>query len=149
MTPEQVALVRDGFRQVAPYGDAVAMLFYGRLFALDPTLKRLFKDDMREQRRKLIAALALAVGALDRPETVVPALRALGRRHAAYGVRPEHFATVGEALLGTLEDGLGSAFTEEVRAAWAACYELVATVVREGMAEAERRGAAGVAEQAA
>ncbi len=151
MTPEQVALVRDSFRQVAPYADTVAMLFYGRLFALDPRLKPLFRGtDMREQRRKLVAALTLAVQALDRPEAVAPALRALGRRHAAYGVRPEHFATVGQALLDTLEEGLGSDFTGETRAAWAACYALVAATMQEGMAEAEGHGtAAGIIGRAA
>ena len=130
MTPRQTALVQASFATLAPRAEEVAVLFYQRLFALDPGLRRLFPAEMAAQRRKLMAALAAAVQALARPEAVIPALQALGRRHAGYGVEDHHYDTVGAALMATLRDGLGDAFDAETEAAWAACYALVATVMR-------------------
>jgi hemoglobin-like flavoprotein len=106
VTPDQVRLVQDGFAVLAPRADEVAAAFYGELFALDPALRAMFPADMAGQRRKLMTALAAAVRALDRPWTIAPALEALGRRHAAYGVRDGHYDTVGAALLATLRRGL-------------------------------------------
>ncbi len=131
MTPEQRALVQDSFERVEPLGDTVAALFYGRLFELDPSLRPMFRGDMQAQERKLLQALALAVRSLDHLETLVPILEALGRRHAAYGVKDEHYATVGAALLWTLRQGLGDGFTAEVEEAWATVYQLVATTMKE------------------
>ena len=130
MTPDQKLLVQESFRRVAPIADTAAELFYARLFELDPSLRSLFRADIREQGRKLMQVLAVAVNGLDNLDALVPTVQALGRRHAAYGVRPEHFDTVGAALLWTLERGLGAAFTPEVRDAWAAVYELLSSVMR-------------------
>ena len=130
MTPETIALVQASFERVLPIADAVADLFYDRLFALDPSLRALVPADLREQKRKLLGMLAFAVGALDRPAALLPAVERLGARHVGYGVRPEHYATVGQALLWTLEAGLGGAFTPEVRAAWAAVYDSLATTMQ-------------------
>jgi len=47
-------------------------------------------------------------------------------------VRTEHYATVGSALLWTLEQGLGEQFTPEVREAWTAAYGLLAQVMQQG-----------------
>jgi hemoglobin-like flavoprotein len=132
----QKALVQTSFAQVRPIADAAAALFYRRLFELDPTLRPLFKGDMEEQGRKLMEMLALAVKGLDRPETLLPALAALGRRHAGYGVNESHYETVGAALLWTLEQGLGASFTPDIREAWAALYRFVADTMREGAAAA-------------
>jgi hemoglobin-like flavoprotein len=128
----QKALVQTSFAQVRPIADAAADLFYGRLFELDPTLRPLFKGDMEEQGRKLMEMIGLAVKGLDRPETLLPALAALGRRHAGYGVNERDYETVGEALIWTLEQGLGPSFTPDIRDAWVALYRFVADTMREG-----------------
>ena len=136
MTPAQIALVEDSFRHVAPIAEPAAAIFYRRLFDLDPALRRLFAHaDLGEQGRKLMAAIGFVVANLRRPEAVLPAVAALGRRHAGYGVQASHYATVGAALLGTLEEGLGAAFTTEVREAWAAAYGLLAGVMQAAAAE--------------
>jgi hemoglobin-like flavoprotein len=131
MTPAQAALVEDSFRHVAPIAEPAAAIFYQRLFALDPALRPLFaQSDMSLQGRKLMAAIGFVVGSLRFSDRLLPAVAELGRRHAGYGVRPAHYATVGAALLATLEEGLGAAFTPEVRDAWAAAYGLVADVMQ-------------------
>jgi hemoglobin-like flavoprotein len=133
----QIALVQDSFRLVAPIADTAAELFYARLFELDPSLRDLFPSDLREQRRKLMQTLTVAVRGLSNLESLAPVVRALGRRHVGYGVQPEHFDTVGTALLWTLAAGLGPDFTDEVRDAWAAVYGLLGSVMRDGMADAQ------------
>jgi hemoglobin-like flavoprotein len=125
MTPQQIDLVRTTFEQIAPHGPRVAERFYERLFALDPSARALFKNDMRVQEEKLMTMLGLAVGALDVPDVLVPMVEDLGRRHAGYNVRPEQYVKVATALLATLEDELGAAFSEQVRAAWSAAYNML------------------------
>jgi len=130
MTPRQIELVRSSFAAVEPIADVAATIFYRRLFDLDPSVRSLFAaTDMPAQRRNLMQTLTVVVRALDRLDTVVPAVEALGRRHDRYGVRPEDFETVGAALLDTLEEGLGDAFTDETRDAWAAAYGILASVM--------------------
>lgn len=126
MTPEQIELVQRTWRSVLPVGDTAAELFYGKLFSLDPTLKALFKNDMKDQGRNLTAMMSVAVGALSRPERITLAMRELGRRHVAYGVKPRHYEVVATALLWMLEKSLGEAFTPEVRAAWSSTYAFLA-----------------------
>ena len=130
MTPTQVGLVQESWKRVAPIKDEAAQLFYNRLFELDPNLRTLFKGDLAEQRRKLMAMLGAAVGSLDRPDTLLPILRELGRKHMGYGVKTQDYDTVGAALLWTLEQGLGTAFTAEVCDAWSATYGLVASTMQ-------------------
>src|SRR5437762_5351390 len=113
MTPQQVALVKQSFALVAPIAETAAELFYGRLFELDPRLRPLFRGDLKEQGRKLMQMLAVVVAGLDRLESLIPAVRALGTRHAQYGVTHEDYATVGTALIQTLEHALGAGFTPE------------------------------------
>ena len=129
MTPEQIALVQESFKKVVPIKEAAAGLFYDRLFTLDPSLRSLFKGDMEEQGRKLMAMFATAVGGLTRLESIVPAVEALGQRHGEYGVQPIHYGTVGEALLWTLEQGLGEAFTDDVKDAWVAAYGILSSTM--------------------
>lgn len=126
MTPQQINDVRTSFALVAPIADQAAGLFYSHLFAADPALRRLFKSDLGDQGQRLMDMIAAAVGLLDQPQRLVPVLRALGARHAGYGVRDSHYDTVGQALLKTLRDGLGEAFTPRVAQAWAAMYAVVA-----------------------
>jgi len=122
MTPEQVKLVQQSFAKVAPLSDQAAMLFYDRLFEIAPQVRAMFPPDMTEQRRKLMATLAIVVNGLSNLGPILPAVSSLATRHAAYGARAEHYPVVGSALLWTLEQGLGKDWTPEVADAWAAAY---------------------------
>lgn len=130
MTPEQVTLVKESWAQVVPIAEQAAELFYAKLFELDPTLREMFPNDMQDQGRKLMATISTAVSALDRLDTIVPTVQELGRRHVGYGVKEEHYETVGAALLWTLEQGLGEAFTPPVKAAWTETYTLLAATMK-------------------
>ena len=134
MTPQQINLVQSTWMQVLPIQAQAAELFYGRLFSLEPSLQTLFKGDMAEQGRKLMKTIGLVVNSLTRLEEILPTAQDLGRRHVGYGVRPEHYATVGASLLWTLEQGLGAAFTPEVKDAWAGAYGLLAQVMQDAAA---------------
>ena len=131
LTEQQITLVQSTFTQIGPVAEAVAAMFYARLFEIDPSLRSMFKSDLRSQGQKLIQTLAVVVYALDRLDQIIPAIQALGRRHVDYGVTPEHYAIVGEALLWTLENGLGADFTPEVKDAWTVAYTLVANTAIE------------------
>jgi methyl-accepting chemotaxis protein len=119
---------------VAPNAEVAAELFYNRLFELDPSLKPLFKGDLQEQGRKLMAMLKTAVRGLDNLDKLVPAVEGLGRRHAAYGVKPAHYDTVAQALLWTLEEGLKESFTADVKAAWITVYGVLADTMKSAAA---------------
>ena len=129
MTPNQIKLVQTSFAQVAPIAATAADLFYGRLFEVAPQVRAMFPDDLGEQKKKLMAMLSTAVAGLSRLDTLMPAVQALGRRHAGYGVKAQHYASVGSALLWTLEKGLGEAFTPEVKDAWATTYIVLSTTM--------------------
>ena len=130
LTAEEVALVQRSFEMVLPIADQAAALFYGRLFELDPSLRSLFRNDMVVQGRALMGMIKVAVVGLSRLEQIVPAVQALGRRHATYGVKDEHYATVASALLWTLEQGLGDAFTPQTRSAWVKVYTVLAETMQ-------------------
>jgi nitric oxide dioxygenase len=129
MTPNQIKLVQTSFAQVAPIAATAAELFYGRLFEIAPNLRPMFPEDLTEQKKKLMAMLGTVVAGLDTLDTLMPAVRALGRRHGGYRVAPAHYTPVGSALLWTLEQGLGSAFTPPVRDAWATAYITLSTTM--------------------
>lgn len=131
MTPDTVRIVQDSWSQVAAAGPAAATLFYEQLFAEDPTLRALFRSPLDEQGARLLQMLGMAVAGLAEPQRLLPSLRALGQRHVHYGVRDEHYASVGAALLRTLQLALGEAFTPAVRAAWTEVYGVVAQAMRE------------------
>ena len=136
LTVHQKTLVQESFAIVAPIADDAAALFYRRLFELDPSLERMFRGDMSEQRRKLMQMLTAAVKGLDRLDQLVPVVQDLGRRHATYGVENRHYDTVGAALLWTLEKGLGKAFTPETKEAWTTVYGILATTMKQAAQEA-------------
>jgi hemoglobin-like flavoprotein len=137
MTPHQIDLVQRTFAQVKPIAPAAAELFYARLFTLDPSLRPMFRSDMSKQGQMLMSMIGAAVNGLSNLEKLAPVVRQLGARHAGYGVQAEHYDTVGDALLWTLEQGLGDAFTPEVSDAWAAAYGLLAEVMQLGAMEAQ------------
>jgi hemoglobin-like flavoprotein len=134
MTIQQIALVRSSFESLAPIAAPAAALFYRNLFALDPKLKSLFRGDIDAQGKALMNMIAWAVSRLERAEELLPALRQLGARHVRYGVQDSHYSTVGAALVQTLAEGLGEAFTDEVCAAWIEMYDLVSATMKAGAA---------------
>ena len=136
MTPEQAVIVKTSWEKVLPISETAAELFYGKLFELDPSVKALFKGDMKEQGSKLMKMINTAINGLDKLEEIVPAVQQLGVRHVAYGVKDAHYDTVGAALLWTLETGLGDDFTEEVKDAWATVYGVLADTMKAAAADA-------------
>lgn len=128
MTPSDIAAIRADFAAVAGDADGFAARFYERLFEIDPSLRPLFPDDLSPQRKKLVQALAMVVAGLDRLETMVPTIAQLGRRHGGYGVEAHHYASVGEAILATLEERV-EAFGDRNRAAWGKAYATLADVM--------------------
>jgi hemoglobin-like flavoprotein len=127
----QKMLVEKTFRTIANNAEAVAGTFYRRLFELDPSLRHLFKADLKTQGKMLMQMIAVAVTSLNDLDTLVPAVQALGARHVNYGVKKEDYQTVGSALLWTLEHYLGAEFTPEVKEAWTAVYVLLAETATE------------------
>lgn len=144
MNSEQIQLVQSSFAEVRPIAVVAAELFYDRLFTLDPSLRPLFKGDMAHQGRMLMSMLNAAVNGLTNLDALTPVVRQLGARHVDYGVRTAHYATVGSALLWTLEQGLGDQFTPAVREAWAEAYGLLADIMQLGASEVQSKQVAVV-----
>jgi hemoglobin-like flavoprotein len=136
MNTREIELVQSSWQQVPYTLEETATRFYGRLFEADPALKRLFRGDMNEQGRKSMSMLTFLVNSLGRMDEIVPTLRSLGARHAGYGVRDEHYGTVGATLLATLEQALGPRFTPEVRSAWLAALDAIAGTMTQPAAKA-------------
>lgn len=128
MTPADIAAIRTDFATVAPQADAFAARFYERLFVIDPDLRPLFPGDLAPQRRKLVQALAMVVAGLDRLDGMIGTIAELGRRHGGYGVEAHHYASVGEAILATLEERI-EGFGDRNRAAWGRAYATLADVM--------------------
>jgi len=139
MTPAQIDLVKSSFTAVEPIAEQAGQMFYDRLFALDPELRPLFKGDIKTQSKKLMQMIAVAVNNLDRPDALIPAVEALGARHGGYGVVDDHYATVAEALLWTLKQGLGPDFTPDVAGAWTEAYAMLADVMKAAARQASSR----------
>lgn len=129
MTPQQIELVQTSFKKVVPIAGTAADLFYDRLFEIAPDVRPMFPQDMKEQKTKLIVMLGTAVTNLHKLDEILPAVKALGARHKSYGVKVEHYAPVGAALLWTLEKGLGADFTPEIKAAWTDTYTVLTGVM--------------------
>lgn len=132
MTPEQKQLVKDSWAKVLPIQETAAELFYGRLFDQYPEVKPYFKGDMKEQGKKLMSMINIAVNGLDNLEGLIDPVKDLGKRHTNYGVKEEDYAKVGASLLWTLEQGLGEGFTPDVKDAWTATYSAVSGLMIEG-----------------
>jgi hemoglobin-like flavoprotein len=131
MTLDQKQLVQKTWEKVLPISESAATRFYSRLFELDPSTRPLFAhSNMPEQRKKLMNVIDMAVNGLDTLDKLIPAVRNLGRRHVSYGVTHEQYSSVGSALIWTLEQGLGTDFTPEVREAWTTVYALLADTMK-------------------
>lgn len=135
MTPKQIQIVQQSFQKIAPIAEVAAELFYRRLFELDPSLRTLFRTDMKRQGMTLMTMIGSAVRGLENPDALVPVLRGLGRRHVSYGVEERHYATVGEAFVDTLAHAFGKDFDDEMRDAWLAAYSLMSSVMKIGARE--------------
>ena len=136
MTPDRRKLVTESWKVLAPNAAQVGAIFYRRLFEIDPALRQMFKGAiLDEQIRKLTTMLDLVVHWLDVPERLVPILKKLGAQHSTFGVQDDHYGKVGAALIGTLEEGLGDAFTPELRSAWTEAYLLISSLMRRGAAK--------------
>jgi hemoglobin-like flavoprotein len=131
MNDTDVRLVQDSFQLVAPIAPQAAAIFYSNLFEADPSLRALFRGDMVAQGEKLMQMIAVAVSKLNEPDVLIPVLQKLGARHVGYGVQDAHYDTVGGALLKTLGQGLGPAFTPEAEAAWTRIYGVMATTMKD------------------
>jgi hemoglobin-like flavoprotein len=154
---EHKAVVRDTWRLVVPIADTAADLFYQRLFELKPEYRGLFSKDMRDQKRKLVAMLSFIVKSLDFADDAwresVPeeddlflVVLALGRRHTdLYKVPDEAYAAVLEAILWTLDYGLGKAFTDRARTTWTLVFTLIATTMKMGRLAVEQARSASTA----
>lgn len=130
MTQEQIILIKRTwklFRFVSPA--VVGSVFYGKLFADSPGLRKLFPADMESQYRKLLVSLNVLVARLENKEEIAGYLTALAKRHAGYGVKEAHYVLVGNALLWTLQQGLGKDWNDGAAIAWAACYQEVADIM--------------------
>lgn len=137
LTLKQKELVQSSWEKVVPIADTAAELFYGKLFEIAPEVKPLFAEsDMKEQGKKLMQMITVAVKGLDSLGELVPAVQKLGERHNGYGVKPAHYDAVGEALLDTLGKGLGDAFTPETKEAWTITYTTLAGVMIEAQEKA-------------
>ena len=129
MTPNQIDLVQSSFAKVVPIADVAASLFYGRLFEIAPATKVLFHGDMSEQGRKLMTTLGFVVNGLKNLDAVVPAAKSLAVKHVGYGVKAADYKPVGEALIWTLQQGLGADFTTDVKEAWLSAYGVLSGVM--------------------
>jgi hemoglobin-like flavoprotein len=131
MDADKITLVQDSFEKVSGLGLQAAELFYVELFSIDPSLKAMFPDDLKDQQKKLLAALALVVRSLHTPVKIMDAVEKLAVKHVDYGVQPEHYTYVGNALLRTLKKGLGADFTPELCDAWTDAFRMLARVMKE------------------
>jgi nitric oxide dioxygenase len=142
MTQKQKDLVKSTWALVATIDPVVVgSLFYNHLFKIAPQVKHMFRNPIDGQSKKLLAMIGYIIAKLDRIETIVPEIEKLAKKHSAYGVKPEHYATVGDALLWTLEKGLGEHWNEEVKEAWTTCYVLLSNVMI-NVSEEEKQEAA-------
>ena len=130
LTSDQIQLVQKSFSNVKPITDETAAMFYNRLFQIAPHVKPLFKGEMKNQGKKLMDTLTIVIFGLNRIDTLLPTVHNLAKKHVSYGVRPEHYDLVGQALLWTLQQKLGAIWTDEVASAWEAAYIVIATSMK-------------------
>ena len=142
MIPQQKMLIQKTWSQVVPIADQAAAIFYQRLFEIDPSTRPLFNTtDMAQQRKKLLQILGVAVSSLNNLGALSKTVEDLGRRHAGYGVKDAHYDAVGVALLWTLEQGLGDAWTPDAAAAWKEVYGILSSIMRQAQHEATAKAA--------
>jgi len=136
MDHNQIELVQKTFEQrVRPIAQEAGEMMYTKLFEMEPSLRPLFKGDIKQQGEMLFTAIGLAVQNLNDPTKVTQAIKDLGKRHAGYGVQSGYFNIFGAALLWSLEQVIGPDFTPDVKVAWSEAYALLANAMREATHE--------------
>ncbi|MBI5671600.1 MAG: hemin receptor [Chloroflexi bacterium] len=143
LTERQVWLVQTTFEKFIVDIDVAARLFYDRLFEIDPTLIPMFRGDARAQGRKLITMILFAVNGLNELDSHRPQIQLMGREHVSYGVKPEHYPIMGDALVWTLKAGLGRDFTPEVEQAWRSVWDYLSEIAIEAAHASDNGGNAG------
>lgn len=129
----KVGLLESSFEKVKPHAGEFAERFYSNLFTDYPAAQPLFANtDVKEQSKKLLASLVFVVENLRKPGELTGALKGLGARHVKYGALPEHYPLVGNTLLKTFEQYLGTDWTADVKQAWVEAYGLITEVMLEG-----------------
>jgi nitric oxide dioxygenase len=125
LTASQIEMVRDSFKKLDPTPE-VSESFYNRLFERAPELRELFRSDMTGQGMRFMTTLGVILDHIDDPKALQPYLERLAEGHAAYGVQPQHFKPMGEALIATMRDALGDDFPEAAASAWEEAYAHIA-----------------------
>ena len=132
MTEEQKELVQESMMYILPNASKIGETFYKNLFIAAPEVEPLFKNNISEQAKKLMDVVQHAVDALNHFDQLIPTLHNLGKKHAAYGAKPEHFPVVRDVLIQTYKEIIGEMFTEEMAAAWFAVLNILAATMLEG-----------------
>ena len=142
MTNKQIDLVKQSWAIVATIDPVtVGGLFYNRLFEIAPQVKPMFRNPMPEQSKKLLAMINYVIGKLDKLEDILDEVAKLAKRHVVYGVKPDHYTIVGNALLWTLEKGLSEKWNDEVKEAWSSCYQVLSSAMIEASERTEQHAA--------
>ncbi len=128
LTLDQILLVQETYPTFAANPQRAGKVFYDRLFEIAPNVRSLFKGDMDAQAIKLMQMIGTAVKTLRKPDLLQPTVTELGKRHINYGVKPEHYDSVGEALIYAIQTQLKDNFTPEVESAWRAVYGELARI---------------------
>ena len=131
MSPDHLELVASSARRLNDDPDRFGSTFYNRLFELAPETRALFPVDLDEQSGKLVDEIVFLAGAAGDLDRFLADARDLGARHARYGVRPEHFVPVGDALLTALETARDD-WDDEMARAWGSLYRLVSEAMLDG-----------------
>ena len=129
MTQREIELIESTWNYIVTNIDEAGELFYNKLFVLRPELATLFKGDIKAQSKKLTSMITFLVNKLNSLDEVKKDIVALGMRHKNYKVEPDHYQTVGVALLWTLEQGLGSQWNEDVKLVWENLYSVLSNMM--------------------
>jgi hemoglobin-like flavoprotein len=132
MTDLKILAVKNTWSYIIFQAEEVGQLFYNKLFELDPSLRQLFRGNIEQQGKKLMDMLTMIISRLQRLEDIEKEVKALGHRHVGYGTKPEHYQSVGKALLWALENSLEEQWNEETRQAWTEAYNVMANTMLEG-----------------
>jgi hemoglobin-like flavoprotein len=148
MTADQIHLLRKSFARVEPQANVAALVFYRRLFEINPALRPLFKTDIEIQGRKLMDMLGMALSLTEKPGALEKELLNAGARHVRYGTLDEHYPTVGQAMLDMLAEVLGEEFTPATRQAWTEFYVYASDTMKRGAAKVPAAKAVSASDRA-
>lgn len=130
MTEKQIELVKTSWTIISGVSpELLGDVFYSKLFLHNPQLRHMFPKSMDEQYKKLMDMLSVIVIRLERQEELKADIVQMAKRHAGYGVKPAHYKMVGDALLWTLQQGLGRDWNENVKDAWEVYYQELSTTM--------------------